>query len=791
MAAPPPPPNPPPGSSQLQKMLQSAVQAVQWTYSLFWHFCPQQGVLVWADGYYNGAIKTRKTVQPMEVSAEEASLQRSQQLRELYDSLSAGETNPPARRPCASLSPEDLTESEWFYLMCVSFSFPPGVGLPGKAYSKRQHAWLTGANEVDSKVFSRAILAKSARIQTVVCIPLLDGVVELGSTERIQEDVSFVHHVKTFFVDHHQYQPPLLHEDDHHHHHIPPPKPALSEHSTSNPAPAAASDHPTRFHSLPVPAAMYSTLGHGATTNNNHHHHHHHHQDVDVDVDEEEDDDEDEEGESDSETETAGRNSRPTQQNLSAQNLTFISGAQAAAEQSELMQLEMSEDIRLGSPDDASNNLESSDHFQMTTGVSGQQPTSRNLNVLQRRAASMRAESEPFRRWPAVQGSLNNGIQAATLPPGGAPHLEELSQEDTHYSQTVSTILQYQTGRLSETTTTTMSSSSHGYLRYSPNSAFLKWSSKSEVHVHVPIDGVSQWLLKYVLFTIPLLHNKYHRGGGDDENSPKCRDPTDASSRLRNKGTTPQDELSANHVLAERRRREKLNERFIILRSLVPFVTKLDKASILGDTIEYVKQLRKKIQDLEARARQMETDHMARTGTAHPIDQPPAATQLPTDLQRTTNNTSQKDQRSSASGSSSGGGVSTRIGGPSSGGDKRKVRVLEASGGSGGRTKAVEAPPPPSPPPPSPPSPADMLQVSIIESDALIELHCPYKEGLLLDVMLTLREKSVEVTAVQSSLNNGFFIAELRAKVKENWNGKKPSIVEVKRAINQIVPHTE
>ena len=67
-------------------------------------------------------------MQPMEVSAEEASLQRSQQLRELYDSLSAGESNQRAQRPCAALSPEDLTESEWFYLMCVSFSFPPGAG---------------------------------------------------------------------------------------------------------------------------------------------------------------------------------------------------------------------------------------------------------------------------------------------------------------------------------------------------------------------------------------------------------------------------------------------------------------------------------------------------------------------------------------------------------------------------------------------------------------------------------------------------------------------------------------
>lgn len=85
-------------------------------------------ILEWGDGYYNGTIKTRKTVQPMEVTTEDAALQRSRQLRELYDALSAGETNPPARRPCAALSPEDLTETEWFYLMCVSFSFPPGLG---------------------------------------------------------------------------------------------------------------------------------------------------------------------------------------------------------------------------------------------------------------------------------------------------------------------------------------------------------------------------------------------------------------------------------------------------------------------------------------------------------------------------------------------------------------------------------------------------------------------------------------------------------------------------------------
>ncbi|KAK7338243.1 hypothetical protein VNO77_18847 [Canavalia gladiata] len=40
-------------------------------------------------------------------------------LKVLYESLSAGDINLQARRPCASLSSEDLTESEWFYLLCL------------------------------------------------------------------------------------------------------------------------------------------------------------------------------------------------------------------------------------------------------------------------------------------------------------------------------------------------------------------------------------------------------------------------------------------------------------------------------------------------------------------------------------------------------------------------------------------------------------------------------------------------------------------------------------------------
>lgn len=703
-----------PPSSRLQQMLQAAVQGVQWTYSLFWQLDPQQGVLVWGDGYYNGAIKTRKTVQPMEVSSEEASLQRSQQLRELYESLSAGETNQPARRPCASLSPEDLTESEWFYLMCVSFSFPPGVGIPGKAYTRRQHVWLTGANEADSKVFSRAILAKSARVQTVVCIPLMDGVLELGTTERVQEDLDLIQHAKSYFMDQYNQQ----HS-----------KPALSEHSTSNPA--SSSDR-SRFHSPPAPA-MFSAVdpqAKEAEANQEEEAD----DDDDDDDDEDEDEDEEEEGDSDSEAET-GRHSPANAPQNSLEcglNQHGVTPAQVPAEPSELMQLEMSEDIRLGSPDDCSNNLDSEMHL-LAASHSGAGPIDHH-----RHAESYRAEST--RTWPLLQYELSDD-----LPLSGGPQFQELAQEDAHYSQTVSAILQRNTSRWSE-------SSASSYVRYSQQSAFSKWNCRTDHHhlLRLPLDGTSQWMIKYILFTLPLLYTKYR------EDSPKSREGGgDTGTRFR-KGT-PQDELSANHVLAERRRREKLNERFIILRSLVPFVTKMDKASILGDTIEYVKQLRRRIQDLESRNRQFEIDQRSKGAELH------KSTSLK-DLSVQQNSCPGKVNVSQTM-SSDRSRLATM--------EKRKMRIIEGTGS--GKTKGIDA------------TLDNTVQVSIIESDALLELKCPYRDGLLLEIMQILSELRLEVTAVQSSSTNGVFTAELRAKVRDRINGKKASIVEVKREIHQII----
>ncbi|KAJ7219686.1 hypothetical protein O6H91_19G034700 [Diphasiastrum complanatum] len=55
-----------------------------------------------------------------------------------------------------------------------------------------------------------------------------------------------------------------------------------------------------------------------------------------------------------------------------------------------------------------------------------------------------------------------------------------------------------------------------------------------------------------------------------------------------------------NHILAERQRREEMNEKFTALRSMIPKSLKKDKASIVGDTINYIIELEKTLKDLQA-----------------------------------------------------------------------------------------------------------------------------------------------------------------------------------------------
>ncbi|VAI11807.1 unnamed protein product [Triticum turgidum subsp. durum] len=194
----------PPSGKQLSYQLAAAVRSINWTYAIFWSLSTglrPPGVLTWKGGFYNGEVKTRKIISSTttEVTANDLILQRSEQLRELYESLLSGKADHRARRPAASLSPEDLGEAEWYYTLSMTYSFRPSQGLPGKSFASNEHVWLYNAQYADTKTFQRALLAKVSYIQTVVCIPFMGGVLELGTSDLVLEDPDMVNGIGTSF----------------------------------------------------------------------------------------------------------------------------------------------------------------------------------------------------------------------------------------------------------------------------------------------------------------------------------------------------------------------------------------------------------------------------------------------------------------------------------------------------------------------------------------------------------------------------------------------------------------
>ncbi|KAJ0049150.1 hypothetical protein Pint_15157 [Pistacia integerrima] len=621
----------------LKKQLALAVRSIQWSYAIFWSISASQpGVLEWGDGYYNGDIKTRKTIQAVELNADQLGLQRTEQLRELYESLSAGESSPQARRPSAALSPEDLTDTEWYFLVCMSFVFNIGEGLPGRALANGQPIWLCNAHYADSKVFSRSLLAKSASIQTVVCFPFLRGVVELGVTDRVLEDPGFIQHIRTSFLE--------------------TPYPIVSSKSTgagnvrSDKDFACAVVDPQMLESTMVPVVGCEVLEMASPSSSN-----------------------------------------GIEPNQPAEDSFMVEGINGVASQVQSWQF---------LDDEFSNcvhhSMNSSDCISQTFVDPG-------------KVVSAPVDDNTIDHC-LQEGQECNHTKLTSLVPGS---------KDLHYQTVLSAVLK----------TSHQLILGPQYHNCNHESSFVSWKKGGMMNGLIQRDVVPQKLLKKILFEVPRMNNNRLVESPEDNG-------------IKDSLWRPEaDEFASSHALSEKLRRDKLNERFIILKSIVPSISKFDKVSILDDTIEYLQELERKVEELESRREVPEFE--ARTIVKHKDS-----------VERTSDNYGNNSISN---------GKKPLL-------NKRKARDMDEMEPEIEYVAIKD-------------SSTDNITVGINDKNVLIEIKCPWREGVLLEIMDALSNLHLDSHSVKSSTIEGILSLTIQSK---NKGSTVASIGMIKQSLQRV-----
>ncbi|GMI71759.1 JASMONATE INSENSITIVE 1 [Hibiscus trionum] len=183
----------------LQQRLQALIEGARecWTYAIFWQssygYPGTTAVLGWGDGYYKGEEDKGKGKSKVSSSSAAEQEHRKKVLRELNSLISGSAVT------VDDVVDEEVTDTEWFFLVSMTQSFVNGSGLPGQALLNSSPVWVAGADRLADSMCERARQGQVFGLQTMVCIPSANGVVELGSTELISQSSDLTNKVRILF----------------------------------------------------------------------------------------------------------------------------------------------------------------------------------------------------------------------------------------------------------------------------------------------------------------------------------------------------------------------------------------------------------------------------------------------------------------------------------------------------------------------------------------------------------------------------------------------------------------
>ncbi|KAL5224809.1 hypothetical protein ABZP36_011448 [Zizania latifolia] len=495
----------------LQQRLQAIIEGSTetWTYAIFWQSSVDAAtgasLLGWGDGYYKGCDEDKRKQRSVTPTSAAEQEHRKRVLRELNSLIAVAGAAPD------EAVEEEVTDTEWFFLVSMTQSFPNGLGLPGQALFAGQHTWI--ATGLSTAPCERARQAYTFGLRTMVCLPLASGVLELGSTDVIFQTADSIPRIRSLFN--------------------------LSGGSSWPPAPPQPDADPSALWLTDAPAMdMKDSIAAAEISVSKHPLQIHHFEN--------------------GSTSTLTENPSPS--------------------------------VHAPPPPPQRQ------HSQALQG-----PFRRELNFSDFASNASMPAAPPFFK-PDSGEILNFGAESTSrrnpspAPPAATASLT--SAPGSLFSQHTATLTAAANDAKSNNAkrsmeATSRASNTNHHPAATANEGMLSFSSalttRPSTGTGAPTKSESD-------------HSDLEASVREVESSRVVAPPPEAEKRPRKRGRKPANgrEEPLNHVEAERQRREKLNQRFYALRAVVPNVSKMDKASLLGDAISYINELRGKLTALES-----------------------------------------------------------------------------------------------------------------------------------------------------------------------------------------------